>query len=703
MGGEMKMNLKTKIILVMACFGILPMAIVGMLAYYIAEKSLTEKISDSLRIANSLKHAQLERFFSERKGDIEVLAQRNALIDKAVVLNEVRRKAEAEGFTGLKLLQNPAYKEKYDDLYGDLKGMVDVYGYYDVIFISPEDGYVFFTHGKEADMGSNLATAGTALTRLWKDLQNSASRTLVTDTEAYAPSNGEPAQFVGTTLIKDNKPVAIVALQIPLKSINAITGNREGMGKTGESYLVGYDRLMRSDSFLNPKEHSVSNSLKNKVMVDTVSVRDAFAGQTGVKAIKDYNNNLVLSAYASIDIGNGIKWALLSEIDDSEGLAAVYTMRNIILAIIAISIGVVLFGGYFFGSSIANPIISLSNEMKVAAGQVSTASEQVSAAGQQIAESTTEQAASLEEITASIEEINSMTRLNADNAKEAKQLSVSAREVAEKGEVETKRLIQSMIEISASSKKIEEIINVIDNIAFQTNLLALNAAVEAARAGEQGKGFAVVAEAVRELAQKSGVAAKDITNLIKSSVEQVDKGARIADQSGAILVEIVRSVKKVSDLNSEIATASQEQAGGLDQVAKAVNQLDKITQGNASSAEETAASAEEMSAQSISLHEIIRQLIAIVQKENSSQMEIQPSYNPRQDKRVTTAEERTHKINVAANANKAKTSRPKLVINNSQAGDRLQSDHVVHAAGTIPLTAQEEEKANKMVANLDGF
>uniref|UniRef100_UPI00322161D4 methyl-accepting chemotaxis protein n=1 Tax=Bdellovibrio sp. TaxID=28201 RepID=UPI00322161D4 len=178
--------------------------------------------------------------------------------------------------------------------------------------------------------------------------------------------------------------------------------------------------------------------------------------------------------------------------------------------------------------------------------------------------------------------------------KQAASLSASSREVAEKGQAEITRLISSMEQISKSSIKIEEIINVIDDIAFQTNLLALNAAVEAARAGEQGKGFAVVAEAVRALAQRSAVAAKDISHLIQESVDQVEQGSQIASESGVVLNNIVISVKKVSDLNNEIATASSEQTAGIQQISKAMNQLDQASQSNAASAEEIAATSAEI-------------------------------------------------------------------------------------------------------------
>lgn len=298
--------------------------------------------------------------------------------------------------------------------------------------------------------------------------------------------------------------------------------------------------------------------------------------------------------------------------DDKQLKAEISEIMNITvfsaLAAIFLTLGVLI----WIAQRISNLVGSANEKIHTASSQVSTAIEQLTAAGQDLSHSSTSAAASLEETVASLEEISSMVQMNSDNAKQAATLSFSSKDSAEKGEREIRNLVEHMQEISKSSKKIEEIINVIDDIAFQTNLLALNAAVEAARAGEQGKGFAVVAEAVRALAQRSASAAKDITGLIKDSVEKIEKGTTVADRSGAMMNEILISVKKVSDLANEIAAASAEQTTGIQQVSKAMNQLDHSAQSNAASSEEIASTSEEISSQAQQMQRLIDELGEVI-------------------------------------------------------------------------------------------
>ncbi|WP_020407299.1 methyl-accepting chemotaxis protein [Hahella ganghwensis] len=232
------------------------------------------------------------------------------------------------------------------------------------------------------------------------------------------------------------------------------------------------------------------------------------------------------------------------------------------------------------------------NQLLVATESVRAANHEISTGNNQLSERTEKQSSSLEETASSMEELASNVRNTADNSRQADQLSNHSRDSASKGGEVIKRTVSSMAEINESSRKIAEIISVIDDIAFQTNLLALNASVEAARAGEQGRGFAVVATEVRNLAQRSATSAKEIKELIEDSVKKVQAGSELVNESGSTLDDIIANVKKVSDLISDIAAATEEQSSGIDQINRAISELDEITQQNAALAEETASSAE---------------------------------------------------------------------------------------------------------------
>lgn len=250
-------------------------------------------------------------------------------------------------------------------------------------------------------------------------------------------------------------------------------------------------------------------------------------------------------------------------------------------------------------------LVNIVGQVRTGTDTIATASSQIAAGNLDLSSRTEEQASSLEETASSMEELTSTVKQNADNARQANQLAASASEIAFKGGTVVAQVVDTMSSINASSKKIVDIIGVIDGIAFQTNILALNAAVEAARAGEQGRGFAVVASEVRNLAQRSAAAAKEIKGLIGDSVEKVDAGAKLVDQAGTTMDEIVESVKRVTDIMSEITAASQEQTSGIEQINQAISQMDQVTQQNASLVEEAAAAAESLQEQAGTLARVV--------------------------------------------------------------------------------------------------
>lgn len=257
-------------------------------------------------------------------------------------------------------------------------------------------------------------------------------------------------------------------------------------------------------------------------------------------------------------------------------------------------------------ASMRDNFVAIVKDVRANAEGVATASAEISQGNNDLSGRTEQQASALEETAASMEQLSSTVKQNADNASQANQLALNASEIATRGGEVVDEVVSTMKGINEGSRKIADIIAVIDGIAFQTNILALNAAVEAARAGEQGRGFAVVASEVRSLAQRSAQAAKEIKTLISSSVERVEHGSVLVDKAGETMTEVVASIRRVTDIMSEISAASREQSSGVSQVEAAVTQMDQATQQNAALVEQSAAAAE-------SLRDQARRLVSVVE------------------------------------------------------------------------------------------
>ncbi len=407
-----------------------------------------------------------------------------------------------------------------------------------------------------------------------------------------APVFGEGGEFVGciATILKTDF------------LMEKIVGTR--VGKTGYAFMLDSNgRVIAHPS----KEFILEMDMKNNKGMEAI-VSSMLAHKTGVESYI-FEGIPKIAGFAPVKLTG---WSVAITQPTDEFLASAHAIRNGILMVGAVFLGLTIIIVFFFARSISRPITRVVEGLNDGADQVAAASGQVSASSQSLSEGASEQAAAIEETSSSLEEMSSMTKQNAGHANEANKLMAETSLVVSRANNSMGELTASMAEISKASEETSKIIKTIDEIAFQTNLLALNAAVEAARAGEAGAGFAVVADEVRNLAMRAADAAKNTANLIEGSVKRIKEGSEIAEKTGAEFLQLAADAEKMRELVAEIAAASNEQAQGIEQINKAVSEMDKVVQQNAANAEESAAASEEMNAQAAHMKGFVEDLVTIV-------------------------------------------------------------------------------------------
>nr|NJM02044.1 methyl-accepting chemotaxis protein [Desulfobacula sp.] len=619
-----------KFVAVFLLVGIVPLLLMGILSVQKSNKALTHMAYQELNLLQAGKKAHIEEYFKGLFLQMGVFAQSRDVFDLYQKLVQYHRDTGVTA-TGNYDVSTPEYQEIWKTSGGKLREYQEQSGVYDVFLICAAHGHVMYTNAKEPDLGENLGHGrykDTSLAGLWNKVVKTGKASIV-DMAAYAPSNGDPAVFAGYPIFGGNRELAgIIAFQIPLDQINAVMTSRTGMGKTMETYLVGQDKLMRSDSFLSPSTHTVKAGFAkpDTGKADTRAVQEALAGKAGHAIIRSYHGHEVLSDYSPLNIMD-LTWAIIAEIDTEEAFASVRELKTL-AGIIAFA-GIILIAGVAlaFTRSITKPVqkgvlfskalsegdltqvldidqsdeigdlakamnqmrsnlnrmftelsqgvevlsssstelSAISSRMQAGAGEVSEKSVTVSAAAEEMSAGMVGMAAASEQTSTNVQMVAAAAEEMSSTINEIARSAENGRSVTHEAVMKSGKASEKINELGDAAKQIGKVTSTIAEISEQTNLLALNATIEAARAGEAGKGFAVVAAEIKELARQTDAATREISGKIE--LIQTTTQGTVHEIEG-----ITGIINDVNEIVATIATAVQEQSSVTQEIANNVNQ-----------------------------------------------------------------------------------------------------------------------------------
>jgi len=611
-------GLKIKFIVALLAVGVIPFLVLGVVSQRTALNGLSARAFNHYKSIRDLKKSQIKLFFSDRLGDVDMLAHTPYVVEAVKAMEKAfDQEGDASGHNRFKGLGNgrfdapEAYHIIHDRYYDLLNYHLNHFGYYDLFLIDANEGKILFSVAKKPDFGQQVTSS---LKNAWQKAVK--GKLAVSDTKLYAPSGNIPAQFVASPVKENGRIIGVVAVELSIDNITQIMSEKAGMGTNGEVYLVGSDKLMRSNSLLDSENRSVKASFSHprQGRVDTRPVQEALAGKTGEMMTVNYDGNEVLSAYSHFAVGD-TTWAIIAEIHKDEALAAVSSLQKTMVIIFITGIIVIIFFAFYFAGTITRPIqmgITFAQEMangdftqtldihrrdeigvlasalndmvktlrtlfkELAQGavtlsssstQLSAISVQMTAGSEQTSLRSSGVASAAEEMSANMTSVAAATEQASTNmnmvAGASEEMTATISEIAESAEkareithtavTEAKEASDTVDQLGHAAKEIGKVTESITEISEQTNLLALNATIEAARAGDAGKGFAVVANEIKELAKQAAQATDEIKKRI-TGIQESTQGtvAQIGQIRGVI--------NQVNEIVSTIAAAVEEQS-----------------------------------------------------------------------------------------------------------------------------------------------
>ncbi|MTI88029.1 MAG: hypothetical protein FH748_08680 [Balneolaceae bacterium] len=619
--GTLLKGLKGRLIISTLAIGIIPTLILLFILYQMVGTNITSSVEKNLESVRDLKKTQVVGYFETIDSHLLKLG-RSDETESAIKDFNTAWQALADSVSPMDYLQNAyiydnphptgekhelfkakdgsIYSEYHDTYHPTYYLAQQKFDYYD-IFLFNTEGELIYSVFKELDYATNLDNGkykSSGLGHAFSEgIKLNKDETVLIDFAPYAPSNGDPASFISTPVFSGNQKIGVLAFQMPLNSISEIMTNRVGQGETGESYLVGADGRLRSDSYLDSEHYTVKKSFKDieesSGIANTQAVKSGISGESGFIEQTSYLGDEVLTVFAPISIMS-LDWVIVTEMSKKEGLATLTQFFRVSIIGLLVLAAIVVAMSLLLASKIEIPIRKSILSVDESVKQYTHFSNHINQNSEILASGASQQASSIEEVSASTSQITSQAKRNVEMSNTALESATDLDSISEQGHTELKQLKDSFARMKEGASKSTAIINRIDDIAFQTNLLALNAAIEAEHAGEAGAGFAVVANEVRMLAKSATEAAKETELIIQGSVTAAEEGEETIQNYEHWFDMISKHSQNIRVMLLEQSQTTEQQAEATDQVSAGLAETEEVVQKTASSAEELSATAQEM-------------------------------------------------------------------------------------------------------------